>query len=305
MHTDNDRPMDSGREGAADRGQGVLLMSAGGVLLGTVGLFVEKAGQSPLTAVFFLCAFGALILFSYALLVRRGSELRLTAAGFRIAILTGGLMSLNWACFFAAIGDTSIAIATVAFHVQPLWVMAFGMIFWGESRSPVRIGAGFAALIGLALATGLATHSASAEQTRYLHGLGYAFVASLSYTAVTLIAKTQRSMSTFGLAAWQCAIGAILLAWWPWFHGWPDGAAPWGWLIGLGVGPTAIAYVLLYAGMRHLQAVQIAILQFIYPITAILVDHWVFGNRLSPVQWAGVALMGGALWIAGRPRLST
>jgi drug/metabolite transporter (DMT)-like permease len=40
------------------------------------------------------------------------------------------------------------------------------------------------------------------------------------------------------------------------------------------------------------------VLQFVYPAAAVLVDWAVYGRALSPVQVAGVALMGLALWAA-------
>lgn len=40
---------------ARERG-GQWLMVGGGLLLGTLGVFLEEAGQSPLTAVWFRCA---------------------------------------------------------------------------------------------------------------------------------------------------------------------------------------------------------------------------------------------------------
>jgi hypothetical membrane protein len=41
---------------------GQWLLIAGGVLLGTIGVFVEEAGQHPLVTVWSRCAFGALAL---------------------------------------------------------------------------------------------------------------------------------------------------------------------------------------------------------------------------------------------------
>ena len=44
-------------DGARER-RGVALMVAGGLLLGTIGVFVEEAAQHPLTTVWFRCVFG-------------------------------------------------------------------------------------------------------------------------------------------------------------------------------------------------------------------------------------------------------
>ncbi|TXD79149.1 EamA family transporter, partial [Mitsuaria sp. TWR114] len=38
--------------------EGQLLMIGGGLLLGTIGVFVEEAAQDPATTVWFRCVFG-------------------------------------------------------------------------------------------------------------------------------------------------------------------------------------------------------------------------------------------------------
>lgn len=280
--------------------RGAGLMLGGGMLLGTVGLFVDKSGQPPLADVFYRCLVGFAALLAYAAAAGRLDELRLDRAALRVALSSGTLMVINWTLFFAALQRTSIAVATLVFHVQPLWVMAWGMLVLGEPRSARRVLAALLALVGLGLAVGPSILARPGDG--YLLGIGFALLASLCYSAVTLIARAQRRMSGFALASWQCGIGACVLAWWPSVHGVPHEPAAWLWMAGLGLLPTASAYVLLYSGMRVLQAGQIAVLQFVYPITAILVDRIAFGHRLDALQWLGVAAMGAALWSIGRPR---
>ncbi len=117
---------------------GQWLLIAGGVLLGTIGVFVEEAGQHPLVTVWFRCAFGALALLAWCLGTGRGRELLLSGKARWVACATGVLMVLNWALFFAAIPRTSIAVATVIFHIQPIWVIVFGALFLREAISPLQ-----------------------------------------------------------------------------------------------------------------------------------------------------------------------
>lgn len=295
------------RGGAADASRerhGQWLMVAGGVLLGTIGVFVEEAGQDPFSTVWFRCAFGALALLLWGAATGRLGELRLHGSAWLAAAAAGGLVVLNWALFFAAIHHTSIAVATVVFHVQPLWVMAFGAWYLREVVTRAQWAAAIVALAGLALASGLSDPSAAAERWNpdYVAGLVMCLGGSLSYAGVTLIAKSARSISAFALAWWQCVVGVLVLAWWPWVHGWPAAGAPWAWLAGLGVLHTGLAYVVLYAGMARLPAARIAVLQFVYPGTAVLVDWAVYGRALSPLQLGGVAMMALALWVVRRPQ---
>ena len=279
--------------------QGTALMVAGGLLLGTLGVFVEEGGQDPLTTVWFRCAFGALALLLWGVLSGRCGELRLSGRALGAALAAGGLMVLNWALFFGAMTRTSIGVATVVFHVQPLWVMALGAWLLHEPVSRRQAAAGLLALLGLVLATGLfddgAALGAASRTADYGWGLLMCLGGSLSYAGVTLIARRAQAIGSFALAWWQCLVGALLLAWWPMLHGWPSVGAAWAWLAGLGVVHTGLAYVVLYAGMARLPTGRIAVLQFVYPAAAVLVDWAVYGRALGPLQIAGVALMGLAL----------
>lgn len=284
---------------------GQWLMIAGGVLLGTIGVFVEEAGQHPLVTVWFRCVFGALALVAWCLATGRGRELLLRhqARSRWVACATGVFMVLNWALFFAAIPRTSIAVATVIFHVQPIWVIVFGAVFLRERISPTQWAATLAALAGLVLTTGLldGIPAGTADGGAYVAGVLMCMGGSFCYAAVTLLAsRAPAPISPFALSLWQCLVGAVLLAWAPLAFGWPHTAAAWAWLTGLGVLHTGLAYVILFAGMARLALGKVAVLQFVYPLTAVLVDWAVYGRTLSPVQLGGVVLMAGAPWTIRR-----
>ena len=55
-------------------------------------------------------------------------------------------------------------------------------------------------------------------------------------------------------------------------------------------------------GMARLALGNIAVPQFVYPLTAVLVDWGVYGRTLSTVQLAGATLMALALWTIRRPK---
>ncbi|QPF75352.1 DMT family transporter [Roseateles sp. DAIF2] len=284
--------------------QGRGLMVGGGLLLATLGVFLEEAGQAPLTAVWFRCAFGALALLAWGWARGRLGELRLAPRALAAALAAGVLMILNWSLFFAAIERCSIGVATVVFHVQPLWVIGLAALLLGEPLSRRQLAAALLALAGLALASGLLSGAGpgGAELDHsYLIGLLLCLGGSLSYAGVTLIAKAVPGLNSFALAWWQCLAGVLLLAWWPLANGWPPFGVAWAWLAGLGVLHTGLAYVLLYAGMARLPAGQVALLQFVYPGAAVLVDWGVYGRALDGPQLAGVALMGAALLALRRP----
>lgn len=281
----------------AQETRGQWLMIAGGVLLGTVGVFVEEARQHPLVTVLFRCAFGALALLAWGLATGRVRELRVRGRSWAVVVATGLLMVLNWALFFAAIPRTSIGVATIVFHIQPVWIMLFGTLVLREAVAPRQVAAMLAALLGLVLTTGLLGGDAAAWGPDHVSGLLMCLAGSLCYAAVTILAKTEKVVTPFALAWWQCAVGTVLLLWVPLVHGWPQAPSSWAWLAGLGVLHTGLAYAILFAGMARLTLGRIAVLQYVYPLTAIVLDWVVYGRVLDAVQLAGVGLMAGALLV--------
>lgn len=281
----------------AQETRGQWLMIAGGVLLGTVGIFVEEARQHPLVTVLFRCAFGALALLAWGLATGRMGELRVRGRSWPVVAATGVLMVLNWALFFAAIPRTSIGVATIVFHIQPVWIMLFGTLVLREAVAPRQAVAMLAALLGLVLTTGLLGGDAAAWGPDHVSGLLMCLAGSLCYAAVTILAKTEKVVTPFALAWWQCAVGTVLLLWVPLVHGWPQAPSSWAWLAGLGVLHTGLAYAILFAGMARLTLGRIAVLQYVYPLTAIVLDWAVYGRGLDAVQLAGVGLMAGALLV--------
>ncbi|KFJ12876.1 eamA-like transporter family protein [Delftia acidovorans] len=281
----------------AQETRGQWLMIAGGVLLGTVGVFVEEARQHPLVTVLFRCVFGALALLAWGLATGRVRELRVRGRSWAVVVATGLLMVLNWALFFAAIPRTSMGVATIVFHIQPVWIMLFGTLVLREAVAPRQVAAVLAALLGLVLTTGLLGGDAAAWGPDHVSGLLMCLAGSLCYAAVTILAKTEKVVTPFALAWWQCAVGTVLLLWVPLVHGWPQAPSSWAWLAGLGVLHTGLAYAILFAGMARLTLGRIAVLQYVYPLTAIVLDWVVYGRALGAVQLAGVGLMAGALLV--------
>ncbi|OWQ90474.1 EamA family transporter [Roseateles aquatilis] len=292
------------RSAVARGREGQALMIGGGLLLGTIGVFVEEAGQDPATTVWFRCVFGLVALLAWGAARGRLGELTgLRGRALAVVLAVGLLTVLNWGLFFAAIPRSSIAVSTVVFHVQPFWLMAMGAYGLRERVTRAQWTAAAVALGGLALATGLLDHDAAwwNSQPGYVTGLLMCLLGSFSYAAAAFIAKVEAARcGSFALSAGQCVVGALVLLPWPMLHGLPAFGASWAWLAGLGVLHTGLAYVVLYAGMARLGTGRIAVLQFVYPGAAVIVDWLVYGRALSPSQMLGVGLIGAALWTLRR-----
>ncbi|MDR5794877.1 DMT family transporter [Caballeronia sp. LZ008] len=275
----------------------------GCALLGTIGVFLHEANADPLTATWFRCAFGLLGMSAW--LISRGQTrfLRLTRSNVLWVLAASLLMVSSWALFFSAVERISAGVAIVLFHVQPMWVLLFASLWLKEAIGGQRVMAVAVAMCGLVLATGIAGHASDGSlRPAYWTGVAACLAGSLCMAGVTIIARRLRDLPAGVLAWWQCAIGTLSLWIWPMQHGWPAWGMSWAWLAGLGLIHTGFAYTLMYIGMARLDTARVAVLQFVYPAVAIVIDWLVFDQRLSGAQMTGIALMSVAIGFAERVR---
>jgi len=89
----------------------------------------------------------------------------------------------------------------------------------------------------------------------------------------------------------QCAVGVVCLPFIAPLTAQHIGPMQWFWLVGMGVLHTGLSYVLIYGALPKLTTPIIAVLLFVYPLTAIVVDALVYGRALSLAQLAGMVLI--------------
>lgn len=286
---------------AHDDTHGTVLVVAAGLILGTMGIFVIESGQNPMTTVAFRCVFGCLALLCWAVMTRRLAELKISGKALWGVVGAGLLMASSWGLYFAAIARTSIGMSTVVFHIQPFLTMALGAWLLKEQITRRQVGLTILACIGLALSTGLLDASVLKQNMNhdYLVGILLSFIGAMVYAFMPLVAKKLTSVSALALTWWQCLVGMLLTFWWPLLYGMPP-LSSLAWLFGLGAIHSGLAYVLMFAGFARLSTGRMAVLQFIYPMTAFVVDWVIYNHSLSLWQWLGLVVMGVAIWSVKR-----
>lgn len=268
------------------RRQGIIGVALAQTILGTLGLCVLAAGASPLSVAFYRCAIAALAIGAYAV-VRGdlGTIVRLPRRVLLLAMLSGFLMVGNWVLFFEAINRSGISIATIVFHVQPLLMVLLGAVMFRERLHLLTFVWFAVALVGLVLATGV-LDKAAGIRTDYL-GIAAALGAAGLYALVTLIAQRLPRTSGLQLTLVQCLCGAFLLLPWLPLLPWEVTGEQWKWLAIIGLIHTAGVYILLYGALPKLPTATAAVLLFLYPISAIVVDAVWFRHPITLLQLAG------------------
>jgi DME family drug/metabolite transporter len=133
-------------------------------------------------------------------------------------------------------------------------------------------------------------------------GVSYAVYAVAAKGLLARVTPLAVSAITFALAALflvpallgEVAPGRALAAGWPL-------------LLYLGLGPTAVAYVMFTAGLARVPATTAAIVALLEPLTATTLGLVVFGERLGSAGIAGALLLLAALAVlpTARPQAAT
>lgn len=261
------------------------------MLSGTLGVFVVESGAPPFDVVFFRVLFGALALGGYVLARGWLRDHGFTRRTLGLAVLGGVFIVFNWVFLFEAYQNTSISVATVVYHTQPFYVVLLGALLFRERLTAARAGWIGVAFAGLVLVSGVTPGDFTNGGGSYLLGLGQALLAALLYGLSTVVTKRISGVRPHLIALVQVLVGIPLLLPFADFGAMRGTGAGWGWLAGLGLIHTGIMYVLMYAAYAQLPTAKIAVLAFVYPAVAMVMDWAVYGHHIGPVQALGVPLI--------------
>ena len=274
-----------------NRQRGMLEMSAAMVLSGTLGYFVVSSGLSSVQAVFYRCLLGAFFLGLYCVI--RGYITRdgFTRNRFLLCILCGIAIPAKWVMLFSAYKMSSIFIATAVYHTQPFLLLLLGVLFLHKRFSVQKFLWIILAFIGVILAIDLSPDQISLSSV-YALGLLLSFGAALLYAIVTLITMRLTAIRPHLIALIQMTVGSLILVPFMILDGVPQLASwQWHYILLMGGLHTAVKYILLYSALHRLKAPLIAILSFIYPAVAIVVDYVFLDQALNAQQIFGVVLI--------------
>jgi drug/metabolite transporter, DME family len=269
----------------------VLLAS---VLWGTTGTVAHfaPAGASPALIGLSTFGFGGLLLFlgdrRRATAVLRGRAGR----GWLVAGAVGVLMYASM--YYLSMSLVGVAVGNVlALGSGPLFAALMEYAVDRDRPSAAWwVATAFAvtgiAVLGLSAPGGSGTAPVAGVLLALGAGLGYG---CYSFAGARLIARD--TPSTAVLAAMFTLAAVVLLPWFVVAGPGPLVSTPRGLLIlaYLAVFPMAVAYLLFGFGLRRLSASSATTLALFEPLVATMLAVGVVGERLEPVQWAGLLLI--------------
>ncbi len=276
---------------------GLFAVSAGALLWGTTGVAVAIVhDRSGLAAVPIGCLrliIAAIALF--ALFGRSGWQRARTAFAlhrWRLVVAGAGLGSYQ-ALYFVGVQYVGVSVSTlVSLAVAPIALTAWGAVT--RRRLP---GLGPSAIVASAVAglvlisIGRGSHSGGSHP---LVGLLASVAAGLGYAATTVVNhRIAGEGDPLLLTGATSAIGALVLVPFAVPIGlyWPHDAIASGWLIYIGIVPTALAYGLFYLGLRSVSSETAGVLSLLEPLAAAVLAAVALHERLGTLGLIGAAVL--------------
>ncbi|MBU0750786.1 MAG: EamA family transporter [Gammaproteobacteria bacterium] len=251
---------------------------------------LDYAGPFQLSALRSSAGAAALL----AALLLTGRSLRIVAVG-RTAWVglfqTGAFMALQtWALVEGGPGRTSVLIFTM-----PIWTLLLGALLLGERVRGLQWGAVVSTVVGLVLI--IEPWSLGGSLISKMLGL----LAALAWAIGTVLVKRWRShlaADVLALTAWQMVFGAalqIVVA-----GVVPERAVDWQpaflfILAFMALVVTALGWFLWLYVLEHLPAWQASLSVLGVPVVAIVSSRWVLGEQSTPIELAGMLLIGSGL----------
>jgi DME family drug/metabolite transporter len=279
--------------------RGLVQISLAGVLWGTGGLAVqlvrERVPMSVLTISAWRMGLAAVVLLLAMLVLRGLPEVRrLLRERPGTAIAVGLGTGAYQALYFAAVVSVGVTVATViALGLAPAILTLADSVRSRRPPGAVRVLVLVAALGGLVLVSTAAGTSVTGP--RPVLGVLLAVASGTTYAVSTALGRRVADVSSpLALATVTSCAGALgllplgLLAAGPHVSGDPVVVGLLGYL---GVLTLALAYALLYAGLRTVPGSAAVVATLLEPLTAAVLAALVLGERLGPLGLVGGALI--------------
>ena len=217
-----------------------------------------------------------------------GRRLCIPRRSLALSLGLGVLYAAQLYGFLGAITYLPVNMAILIYFLHPLMIGVVAMSAGRETASPLRLGALITALVGLALAVGFSVGGLS------LLGVVLASLAAVMVAVIiTASAVAMRDSDSLAVTSYMMLSAALCLSVFSLVRG--DLKLPAteeGWL---GFGGVALSHTIgtlvFFSAIPLLGAVRAAMITNLEPVLGIVFAMLILGERMSPVQGTGIALV--------------
>ncbi|EIT84364.1 permease, drug/metabolite transporter superfamily protein [Fictibacillus macauensis ZFHKF-1] len=272
----------------------MVKMALAMAIFGSVGFFSNQTNLPAFELVFVRCICATLFLSMCWLFSGQYKREHWQKREVLRILACGVFLVFNWVFLFKAFQYTSVTIAISVYHLAPVLVLLLGSFFYRERLTMAAVLAVAACLVGTVLVSGLQGTNLTAALTS--KGMLWGVGAALLYAGTTLLGKGIVHTSAYAITFIQTLLGIFLLLPFQDFHAFlPLTATNWLYVLATGLLHTGFVYYLFFDSLRQLSSRWIAILVFVDPAVAILLDTLFTGFIPTLLQTVGIVLIFGGM----------
>lgn len=295
----------------SEQNKGYLMVLAAGTLWGTIGLFatiLNNLGMEPFPVAFYRLLFASAMLIPVLIVQGKGFSLfRISRKGLISSFLVGLISQAVYnLCYMNAIEQGGMATASVLLYTSPIFVALMSRAFFKE---PLGRNVFIAIAVNIAGCVLTVTGGNFTEISLSTFGIVMGVAAGFTYGTLPVLSRlgadeeNPYTSSFYGLAFGALALFFMVRPWRPEVTGITDYRMVLA-LIGFGIVPSALAYIVYYGGLAKVKETSIIpILASVETVAASIIGLVVFGQTLSLVKVIGIALVFGSIIIInlGKP----
>ena len=282
-----------------EQNKGYLMVLLTGTLWGTIGLFatiLNNLGMEPFTVAFYRLLSASVLLIPVMLWQGKGLSLfRISRKGLFSCFLVGLVAQAVYnACYMNAIEQGGMATASVLLYTAPVFVAITSRILFKEKLTRNVILAIFINICGCIFTV---TGGDFTGVSLSFFGIVMGVAAGFTYGMLPVFSRFGADKEApYTSAFYGQAFGALFLFFMvrPWnaevtpFSDYRIMLA----LIGFGIVPSALAYIIYYAGLSKIKETSIVpILASVETVAASVIGLIAFHQTLSPGKIFGIALV--------------
>ncbi|MGE7925946.1 DMT family transporter [Viridibacillus arvi] len=263
-------------------------------IFGSVGLFSEKTGLYSIELVFVRCLCASILLGTIwgisTLKTKQQRKIPIPRREYLLALLCGVFLIVNWVFFFRSLEVMPITVAVSIYHLAPVIVLLVGSVIFKEKITKMGLIFFFVCFLGTLLVGGIHQHTTMAGFLST--GVLWAFAAAFFYALTSITGKGIQMLSPLLTTVIQTSLGVLLLMplvdWSNFNHLTVEN---WFYILVTGFIHTGFVFYLFFSSLRELKSQTIAILVFVDPVIAILLDVTILNYRPDVYQLLGVFLV--------------
>ena len=269
------------------------------VTFGTIGIFVRNIDLPSTVIALARGVVGTLFLLLVVFAKGQGVDKVAIKKNLKTLAISGACIGFNWILLFEAYRYTTVATATLAYYMAPIFVMMASPFVLKERLSAIKILCVVMALTGMVLVSGVVqSGTEGVDFTGILCGVG---AASL-YATVILLNKFIKEISAYDMTIMQLGLAALVLS--PYtlavenFGALTPDTTSLLLLAVVGVIHTGFTYALYFSSIQSLKAQTVAIFSYIDPIVAIILSAVLLNESMDIYSIVGAVLVLGSTFVS-------